>query len=81
MEEMQETLNGFRNGAEITRYGVARLSELAIKMADLESVIDVTLVKKKRLSMTELFGKWQNFQETIASKNEMILVANAGPVW
>ena len=41
----------------------------------------MTMVKKIQLSMRELFGKWQNSQQTLASKSEAVLVGNCGPVW
>ena len=34
----------------------------------------MTMVKKIQLSMRELFGKWQNSQQTLASKSEAVLV-------
>ena len=65
---------------EKVRYNACRLTELVLKMADLEQGTNITVVKKKELSMKDLFSKWLAFQNTFGDKKEVVMVGNCGPV-
>lgn len=78
MEVIEDTLNNIKLGIEKQRCGLARLCELKFKLADLESGTDVTMVKKRDISMRELFAKWQSFQDKFDKMAEGVQVGNAG---
>ena len=81
IEDIQDDMASLRVQNEKFRYNASRLTELVLKMADLEQGTNVTLVKKKELSMKELFGKWVSFQTVYGNKPEVVLIGNCGPVW
>ena len=77
IEEKMDMLN---IEVEKHRYGLARVIDLQIKLADLESGCNITLVKKKGCSMKDLFNKWKDFQLKFGMLPETMQIGNAGPV-
>ena len=63
------------------RYATSRLAGALVKESDAAAGTLIVLVKKKSLSMRELLGKWQDFQDTYGSNQEVGAVHSAGPVW
>ena len=57
------------------------MCELNFKLADLEQGCNVTMAKKRDLSMREYSSKWQSFQEKFEKIADVAQIGNAGPVW